>query len=256
MNAIVKVDFYGDTVLAQQDGEAVLVAVKPIAERLGLDWEGQRQRIRRDDVLSQGACILKVPSPGGEQDTVALPLSLIPGFLFGIQTSSIPDPDTRAIVLRYKQECYAVLYRHFFGPKEDVDLIAWSDITEKLTLVKQARLAFGRKAAQELWDRLGLPPVHIEGKSPAAASDDGLMPYLDEFLEECTEKDGGGMVQAIELYKLYSLWASAKKVPHFTLTMFGILMRKKGVQKRTSRHAHYLGLRIRHDARNYLWRER
>ena len=254
MNAIVKVDFYGDTVLAQQDGENVLVAVKPIVERLGLDWPSQYSRIKRDEILERSIVIITMETPAGSRDTVALPLNLLPGFLFGISTDRVPDPDVRAAVLRYKQECYAVLFRHFFAPKEDTELIDWEGLPEKLMLVKQARLAFGRKSAQELWDRLGLPPVNIENKPASITSDDGLMPYLDEFLDECTEKDSNGMVQAIELYKLYSLWASAQKVPHFTLTMFGILMRKRGIQKRTARHTHYLGLRVPHAVRDDLRR--
>jgi hypothetical protein len=49
-------------------------AIKPICERLGVDWEGQRQRIQRDPVLAKGTCVIKVPSAQGLQDTVALSL--------------------------------------------------------------------------------------------------------------------------------------------------------------------------------------
>lgn len=96
--------------------------------------------------------------------------------------------------------------------------------------------------------------MNIEGKSATATDDSGLMPYLAEFIEECTEKERGGMVRAIELYKLYNMWATDKKLPNFTLTMFGILMRKTGIPKRVARHNHYMGIRIRHDVRERLMR--
>lgn len=92
MNAIVKVDFRGDTVTAVREGDQVLVAVKPIIERLGLDWEAQRQRITRDDVLASSTCMIRVETPAGQRETVALPLELLSGFLFGIETAGSPIP--------------------------------------------------------------------------------------------------------------------------------------------------------------------
>ncbi|NJL06250.1 MAG: hypothetical protein HC911_15365 [Chloroflexaceae bacterium] len=49
------VEFYDDTILAvlvRMDGVVrVLVPVRPVCDVLGVDWEGQRQRIARDEVL-------------------------------------------------------------------------------------------------------------------------------------------------------------------------------------------------------------
>lgn len=242
MSAIVKVDFYGDTVLARQDAEAVLVAVKPIVERLGIDWSSQLRRIKRDELLEQGMVIMTIPSPGGEQETVALPLRLIPGFLFGISTGSIPDPAIRATVLRYKQECYSVLYQHFYGRKDEKPR-DWDDVASKLMMVKQARLAFGAKAAQSLWNRLGLPPVSPDCNRTETAFEEGLSAYLAEFLDECTVKDRASMMRASDLYRLYQTWAIARRAPVLTLTRFGMLMRRTGLAKHKGRHVLYLGLR-------------
>nr|WP_278437260.1 phage antirepressor N-terminal domain-containing protein [Brucella anthropi] len=242
MNAIVKVDFYGDTVLAQRDKETVLVAVKPIIDRLGLDWEGQRQRIRRDEILNRSACVIKVETPAGSRDAISLPLGLLPGFLFGISTERIADPDMRAAVIRYKEECYSVLYQHFYGRKDE-RLRDWDDVAGKLMMVKQARLAFGAKAAQSLWNRLGLPPVSPDGNRTETTFDETLAAYLAEFLDECTVKDRASMMRASDLYRLYQRWAIARRVPVLTLTRFGMLMRRTGLAKHKGRHTLYLGLR-------------
>lgn len=248
MNAIVKVEFHGDTVSAVREGETVLVPVKPIVERLGMAWNGQLERIKRDEVLRSSMREIRIDTPAGARDAAALPLDVLPGFLFGMETDRIPDPEVRATALTYKRECYAVLYRHFFGPKEeepvDRDLLA-----ENLQLVKQARLAFGRKAAQAMWNRLGLPPIEDDPPEAAAAESDGMMSYLNDFLEECTERGAGGMCQAGELFKLYSSWASANSAPYFTQVGFGKAIVRAGIRRRKSRHQYYLGIRIRHDAR-------
>ena len=40
-------------------------AIKPICENIGIDWESQRQRIMRDDVLNSTACMIKVVAEDG-----------------------------------------------------------------------------------------------------------------------------------------------------------------------------------------------
>ena len=61
------------------------VALKPIAEGMGLDWEAQRKRLARDAVLSSVASMTEATGRDGRlyQMTV-LPLRYLNGFLFGI----------------------------------------------------------------------------------------------------------------------------------------------------------------------------
>jgi hypothetical protein len=65
------VEFYGDTilaVLAKVDGKVqVLVPVRPVCDVLGVDWEGQRQRIARDNVLGSTACEIKAVARDGKR---------------------------------------------------------------------------------------------------------------------------------------------------------------------------------------------
>src|SRR5215212_2777361 len=109
------VDFYGDSLPAGQleDG-TVWVPVRPICDALGLTWPSQFLRLNRDPVLAteQGVIIMK--SPGGAQPFVALPLKLLPGWLFGIQASRV-KPELRAKILRYQRDCYEVLWNAFKG---------------------------------------------------------------------------------------------------------------------------------------------
>lgn len=130
--------------------------------------------------------------------------------------------------------------------------IDWDATAAKLQLIKQARLTHGRKAAQELWARLGLPDVGEDGAGKQASHEDDLLTYVRDFLEECTEAGVGLMVQSSELHKLYGAWASANKAPHFTMVMFGRVIRQAGIRIRQARWTYYLGIRIRHDVRARL----
>lgn len=127
----------------------------------------------------------------------------------------------------------------------------WEDIGEKLRLVKEARLAHGRKAARDLWARLGLPAVEEDGGEKRQAAD--LVGYLNDFLEECTEEDSAAQISAGELYRLYSRWATQNKAPHFTMVMFGRQMSATGIRRRkTGGHILFIGRRVRFDVRKEL----
>lgn len=249
MSALVKVDFHGDTLFAQpHDDGAIIVAVKPIIDRLGLDWEAQRKRIQRDELLSEGAAIMEVPSPGGPQKTTCLPLSLLPGFLFGISTGSILDPEVKAAVQAYQRECHEVLYRHFFGPKEDpAEGLDWQAIAAKISLIRETRLTMGRKPAQALWLMLGLPLGEPESApAPRTLALQGV-DFVRQYLSERTIEDGAGRVQALTLYRDFEHWLEQQPhAPKMTKTAFGLCLNALGLRKTTSQNIYYLGIRLKH----------
>ncbi|ELW81959.1 antirepressor N-terminal domain protein [Acinetobacter sp. WC-743] len=93
-------------------GDEPYVAMKPICENIGLQWEAQRQRIKRNHALSQGACMIKAPSKGGEQEVLTLPIGYLNGWLFGIDVNRV-KPEIKDTLVKYQLECYDVLYKHF-----------------------------------------------------------------------------------------------------------------------------------------------
>ena len=113
-----EIEFQGDSVLAvlvsDDDGgaPAVYVPLRPMCERLGLSWSGQRERIGRDTVLSevlQGVRVTRPPgSGGGTQTALCLPLDYLNGWLFGITASRVKEA-VREPLIRYQRECYHVL---------------------------------------------------------------------------------------------------------------------------------------------------
>ena len=80
--------FYEDELIAVRlDDGSIYVPVRRLCDNLGLAWPPQFQRLQRDEVLREavkGVIIAITPSApdargGGPQETICLPLDLIPG---------------------------------------------------------------------------------------------------------------------------------------------------------------------------------
>lgn len=183
MSKLTTIDFQGDTLFAVEDEATVFVAVKPISDGLGLKWSGQHDRLNRDPILAEGIRVMRMPSPGGEQETLALRLDLLQGWLFGIDASRV-KPEVKARVLAYKRECFAALHRHFYGRRGEEGAAAAAipapshpareePVPVRRSLVTEARQTFGARAAGSLWFTLGLPVVP-EMREPSPQGDFGF----------------------------------------------------------------------------------
>lgn len=142
------VDFYGQPLIATQLNGKTYVAMKPICENIGLDWDAQRQRIRRHPVLNQGAVVITVPSAGGDQQTACLPLDMLNGWLFSVDVYRVRE-EVQPRLIRYQFECFEVLSRHFTRPQEPsipADLYARALQAEKDEAASKALASVAGKA--------------------------------------------------------------------------------------------------------------
>lgn len=165
MSKLTTIPFHDDTLFAIEEGGAVYVAVRPICDGLGISADRQRDRIRRDTILSEGATMMGVPSAGGEQASFCLRLDLLQGWLFGIDASRV-KPEARDRVLAYQRECFAALHGHFYGRRAEGEAMMVPPLAAReepvpvrRALVTEARQTFGARAAGSLWFALGLPVV-------------------------------------------------------------------------------------------------
>ena len=110
--ALVSVEFHGTTLIATIIDGTPFVALKPICEALGLDRKAQQDRIKRHPVLSKGGVVTTLPSGGGDQQTLMLPLDKLNGWLFGVSVTRV-RPELRERLTQYQSECFDVLARHF-----------------------------------------------------------------------------------------------------------------------------------------------
>lgn len=109
-----EVPFYDDTITAVRvEGGSVYVPIRPICDRLGVDWASQSKRIRRDPVLAaEVQRVVIMTTHRGPQESLCLPLEFMHGWLFGL-TSSRVRPELRDALIRYQRDCYRVLAEAF-----------------------------------------------------------------------------------------------------------------------------------------------
>ena len=112
MANIATISFHDQSIIAIEHEGAHFVAMRPIVENIGLDWQAQLQRIKRHPVLSKGVVVITTPSSGGNQETNCLPLSMLNGWLFGVDVNRVRE-EIRPKLIRYQTECFDVLYQHF-----------------------------------------------------------------------------------------------------------------------------------------------
>ena len=117
MSNIQTINFNNQQLLTVEKDGIKYVAVKPICENLGLAWAAQFVKIKENQILSEGVSIIEMPSDGGIQETICLPIDMINGWLFTINPNKVSE-EIRPVVLYYQRECYKALFEFWNKPKE------------------------------------------------------------------------------------------------------------------------------------------
>jgi hypothetical protein len=115
--ALTTISFHGASLVALpgETPETTMVAMKPVVEGMGLDWGGQHKKVLNHPVLSGCVSVTEIPSEGGMQRTVLLPLNRLHFWLATISPNRIADPVVRERVILFQTEAADVLFQHFFG---------------------------------------------------------------------------------------------------------------------------------------------
>lgn len=137
------ISFNNQALITFEQNGTHYTAMKPICENIGLTWHAQYERIKRDEILSQGILIIRTPTNGGDQQMICLPIEYINGWLFGIDVNRC-KPEIRATLIKYKKECYQALHDYWFNGKAERSQIAplvEPKITMELTKKEWLRFA-------------------------------------------------------------------------------------------------------------------
>ncbi|OSK33736.1 antirepressor protein ant [Escherichia coli B671] len=84
--------------------------MKPIVEGMGLDWKSQLVKIVNR--FGQGMVEITIPTAGGNQKMICLPLRKLAAWLNSISANKV-RPEIRDRVLQYQAECDDVLYDYW-----------------------------------------------------------------------------------------------------------------------------------------------
>jgi hypothetical protein len=139
------VPFYGDKLnLIDKDGVPV-VAVRPIADRLGLNWPTQYRKLM-SEISRWGVVMMTTPSAGGMQESICIPVQKIFSWLGSISPSKVADK-VRPVLERYQAECDQVLFDFWTNKLSDAAR-AWREV---------AVAARGLELMKPIYRRVGPP---------------------------------------------------------------------------------------------------
>lgn len=138
-NDIVEVPFNGSMMIAQRfdDGE-IYTALKPICENIGIDFNGQKQRLERTPWATM--CVMHtVAADGKNRDMTAISRKTLTMWLATIDTNRLSDEQARHNVTVYQQEAAEALDKYFNegGAIRVSDADSDEDIMAKAVLVAQ-----------------------------------------------------------------------------------------------------------------------
>ena len=137
-------DFNGRKVFFLNADGQWWIALKPICEALGVDYEAQRKRLKRDPILAQLPSDQTVVAADGKpRMMVCLPEEFIYGWLFTIESK---DEN----LVRYKRDCYHLLFQHFRG----VMIGRTEAIRERVLAMKEMEQIRKELSADERYKRL------------------------------------------------------------------------------------------------------
>lgn len=106
-----EVEFNGDRLTTISDDGVEYVAMKPVVESIGLSWGTQQQKLERNK--EKFGCIhMNIPSAGGLQETLCIPLRKLNGWLFSINPNKVKE-SIREKLIAYQEECFAALHDYW-----------------------------------------------------------------------------------------------------------------------------------------------
>lgn len=89
------------------------VAIKPICEAIGIDYDNQIDKINTDEILSQLTPLRGVVAADGKQRKMrVISLRYVFGWLFTINPKKV-KPELRQDIINYKKQCYDALFDTF-----------------------------------------------------------------------------------------------------------------------------------------------
>lgn len=192
----IPVSFRGNMLYVVQHDSQPYTPMKPISEGMGLAWQGQHAKLSSNS-KRWGIKEILIPSIGGNQEAICLPLRKLPGWLMSIHPNKV-KPEIRETVIAYQNECDDVLWRHWEEKHNNLYRIA----TEVLTPSQQRSLqeAVSRRANElpaekrriafpKLWG--GIKSHFQVGtyKDLSPSQYDAALSYIDSYEWEVLDKE-------------------------------------------------------------------
>jgi len=135
------IPFHQEKILAFEDNNQRLIAVKPICEAFQIDWSSQRSKLKKD-VLFNSVMAFKTTtgSDGKKYEMVCLPLEVFPMWLAKIEVRRIKNELAKEKILLYQKEAAKVLFEYFLGGQNEVEMLQIDSAKSIVLLEKHIQL--------------------------------------------------------------------------------------------------------------------
>ncbi|UTV26370.1 phage antirepressor N-terminal domain-containing protein [Photobacterium atrarenae] len=107
----ITVPFHGSNLFIVEHQNQPFTPMKPIVEGMGLDWRGQQAKLAANP-RRWGMEKISIPSIGGKQATVCIPLRKLFGWLQTLSPNKVKQ-EIRNQVIQYQNECDDVLWDYW-----------------------------------------------------------------------------------------------------------------------------------------------
>lgn len=105
------VQFHGQPIITAMAAGVAYVAMKPIVENIGINWKGQHVKLV-NQMDKFGCGDISIPTKGGIQKMLCIPLRKLNGWLFSINPAKV-RADIRDKLIAYQEECFTVLHDYW-----------------------------------------------------------------------------------------------------------------------------------------------
>ncbi|WP_080734846.1 phage antirepressor N-terminal domain-containing protein [Gallibacterium anatis] len=152
--------FHNQSLVTFEQNGTYYTAMKPICENIGLQWESQFNRIKRDDVLSSTIVMITIVAEDGKKrEMLCLPIQYLNGWLFGIDVKRV-KPEIRETLITYKRECYQALFDYWNKPKQQPLPLAEAEADEEAIRII-ANLYHSLNGAYEMGEKIRKEYPHL-----------------------------------------------------------------------------------------------
>ena len=136
------VSFYGNSLYIVEHNGEPYTPMKPIVKGMGIDWTGQFVKLRNQKEKF-GCRDISIPSVGGIQEMLCIPLRKLSGWLFSINPAKVKE-SIRPKVIQYQEECFVVL--HDYWTKGEATNPRNTTVDERTPLRAAVEMLVGKKA--------------------------------------------------------------------------------------------------------------
>lgn len=157
------VTFHGDTIFCIDYQNQPYTPMKPIVENIGLAWQSQCQKLNTNRER-WGITNIVIPSDGGEQEMLCMPVRKLPSYLNSINPRKV-RPELRAKIELYQAESDDALWNYWMhgraerpAPQPTADGPLTPALRAELKAIVDAKLSTAPadvqgKARAEIWTR-------------------------------------------------------------------------------------------------------